>query len=192
MFLSYNQEEQYYKSALCHSVTCIFLSLCSLYFQNWIVPITIIHSFIYFIIDIHLDNNWKILEPEQCFHHIISIIACIIALLSSHECQVFGIKLLVNAEIANPCWTIFRLRIKDSNEIHLPSWCSKFVSGLSFMIMFFITRFIVLYNLYMYHYPSNVSTSLFLITHIPLTCLNIYWMTLLLRGLVKEIKTMIE
>jgi len=144
--------------------------------------ISLLNSLIYFIADMSVRFDWG-----KCLHHLISGLSCLIALSLSPEIQIYTAKACGIMETANPCWAALRLRLENSNEIYLPVWYTKIIAGGTFIVTFFLTRFIWFPWFVFTEIPDNFPWRLFWIMFTPLMTLNSYWMFLLIRGFYKEI-----
>ena len=151
-------------------------------YHSDIAKISLINSFIYFFSDMFFRFNW-----EKFFHHIISAISCLIALYSTQSIQIFTAETCGILEIANPYWTTFRLRLEKSDEIVIPEWYDRKISGVMFMISFFITRFIWLPWVLYTRIPPEIPILVFCSMSIPFMILSSHWMILLIRGFIREI-----
>lgn len=182
LFLWFLSQGKSFWASLSHGIISILMMILLYRLPDlYVAQFSLVHSIIYFIAD-----SFTGLDIPKLVHHIVSGIGCALAFTYDLESQIFAAKVLGILELSGPCWTFFRLRIKNSDEISLPNWYNKSVAGIVFMITFFWVRFIHFNYVLYIESPPNFDWNVVIFFYIFLQALNVYWMSLLVKGAMKE------
>ena len=155
--------------------------------ETW-AKLLIVNSAVYFILDTYKANSpTKLNKFENLLHHFIPIAGSVFALFYfDRDSFIFGSQTLGVFELTNPAWTFLRLRIDNSEEIHLPNWYTKQIAGLVFLISFVAVRFLYFPYFYYIYVPDSTSKTFTYTVYAALMALNVYWVQLLIKGCLKE------
>jgi hypothetical protein len=164
------------------AATFFFLMLC---FNDklLICQMNIINSVIYFIADLFVRFDYL-----KTFHHILCAFGCALALITSSQDTIYVSKLIGLIETSNPFWTFLRLRVEKSEEIYLPSWYTRNIAGIVYILAFFFIRIIWFSYVLYYELPDNISLVIYYLTFFPFQILNIYFFYVLISKSIKAIR----
>lgn len=143
----------------------------------------LINSIVYFIADLFVRFDYK-----KTFHHLLCIFGCTLVLHLSPEDIIFTAKICGLIEITNPCWTFLRLRIEDSDEIYLPSWYTKLIAAIVYILVFFFIRIVWFSKVLFYEIPDDIPANIYHITFTPFYLLNIYFFMELIYKFIQAVK----
>lgn len=190
LFLYFFYEGKTFCASFVHGLMSIFFMFLISEFPHWgsvLAKYSLLNSFLYFIVDLFFRP-----DLQKYLHHLFSASACILTVLFYPEIQIYIAKAAGILELSNPFWTLLRIRIEQSTEIKLPKWYSQLQAGIVFIIVFFYGRIILFTRFALYDLPSDFPPILFNLLFYPLFFLNIYWMWLLVKGFIKEIRKLVD
>lgn len=185
LFLCFFLDNKTFKASLTHGLmTICFFFILQIYPDSIIIgQLSLINSILYFVVDLSVRFDYN-----KTIHHIICIFGFTLALFHSSQAVMYTARICGLIEITNPFWTFLRLRVENSNEIHIPRWYNKIIAGIIYIILFFLIRIIwlsyVLYN----EFPSNISIEICYVTFVPFYILNIWLFIQLIYKSIQAIK----
>ena len=175
-----------YWASLTHGLMAVgFLLLMNIMDEKKLLisQISLLNSIIYFVADLFVRFNYG-----KTFHHILCTFGFIMALFLSPEVIIFTAKLCGLIEMTNPFWTFLRLRIDKSNEIPLPSCCTKLIAGTVYVLVFFIIRIVWFSIVLYYETPIDIPLKLYYKALALFYIMNAVFFIVLIFGFIQAIK----